>query len=401
MMLRRAMRVNEPGFPAFAGGVKRSTSAVPSQLFPTKTTGVVVVVPGFGGLAAGAVVAAITATAHASVAASANAPSLVLICRVLPRRPSTALPPGPERNHRNRRLRGMRRLLPVPRVPLRDGVKHQPRLDPLHRVRRRRPVVVELAGAECLETPLHRLGVGTEDHGVLGGLGREMELLRLVGHDPPGQPLTRDRSRHLDPVVADLADVEAVELLLGHLDHHAVDRPGLVLALLDIEAEDPLRPPAGVALEGLLTGQVVAPLAEPPPPVVQPRPAQLANRPTKRHRGALRENQGAVAEEAETAHEPSSRLSCGSADSGTARSRLPEGSIGGSGSSRICAAASWLQSRSRAGQSAQSARCGRSVTSNRPSASRPSRASTRARAASRSAGSNVSRTGWSGRSRNT
>src|SRR5215210_885637 len=96
MMLRRAMRVNEPGFPAFAGGVKRSTSAVPSQLFPTKTTGVVVVVPGFGGLAAGAVVAAITVTAHASVAASANAPSLVLICRVLPRRPSTALPPGPD-----------------------------------------------------------------------------------------------------------------------------------------------------------------------------------------------------------------------------------------------------------------------------------------------------------------
>src|SRR4051794_7479633 len=42
MMLTRAMRVKLAGFDP-DGGVNRSTSAVPSQLFPAKTTGVVVV----------------------------------------------------------------------------------------------------------------------------------------------------------------------------------------------------------------------------------------------------------------------------------------------------------------------------------------------------------------------
>src|SRR5436190_3321688 len=88
MMFTRAMRVKDPGFD-FAGGVKRRTSAVPSQLLPAKTTGVVV---GFAVFAAGAA-AARPPTTQATTTARTAAASRRFFDWAVPLRPRTIQPP--------------------------------------------------------------------------------------------------------------------------------------------------------------------------------------------------------------------------------------------------------------------------------------------------------------------
>jgi hypothetical protein len=151
--------------------------------------------------------------------------------------------------------------------------------------------MVELHFPQSKESPLNRSGVGRQDDRVLGRLRGKMERLRRVGDDPLRQILALDRAGDVDPVVADLADVETVELGLRELDHDPVQGSGPVLAVLDVEAEDPLRSPAPGALEGLLAGQVVPALGEAPLPVVEARGSELAGRAAEGHRGALVQHQ--------------------------------------------------------------------------------------------------------------
>src|SRR5262249_32549147 len=186
----------------------------------------------------------------------------------------------------------------------------------------------------------------------------------------------------------------------GDLEHHSVHRPGFVLALLDVEAQNPFGLSASVAFEGLLAGEVVARLGEAAPPAVQQSRMRRVDRAAESHLDARRDDQRAVAEYA-GAHGPSSRLSCGGSSASGAGSGGPAGTIAGSASSRICAEASWLQSRWRAGQSKQRARCGCSVTSKPPPRSLASSASIRAPAATRSSLPNAVLTGRSGTSRKT
>jgi hypothetical protein len=74
-MLRRAIRLNRAG-PEREGGVQRSTSAVPSQLFPTKTTGVVAGALGASSAGAGAIITALRAQTDAASKAAVAAPPL-------------------------------------------------------------------------------------------------------------------------------------------------------------------------------------------------------------------------------------------------------------------------------------------------------------------------------------
>src|SRR5438874_773957 len=115
MMLSRAIRVKEPGFD-FEGGVNLSTSAVPSQLLPAKTTGVVV--DAFGALTAGAGDSATAPTADTASTASAGAATLRLIVRAVPLRLTAAYLPS-HRVNRNQLWWVLRRLLPGPGVSLR------------------------------------------------------------------------------------------------------------------------------------------------------------------------------------------------------------------------------------------------------------------------------------------
>src|SRR5215204_2722502 len=88
MMFTRARRAKLAGFD-FAGGVNRSTSAVPSQLLPTKTTGVVVAFPD---VLAGAD-AASAPIAQAATAAVAAAAMRRFFSWAVPPRPRTIQPP--------------------------------------------------------------------------------------------------------------------------------------------------------------------------------------------------------------------------------------------------------------------------------------------------------------------
>src|SRR3954447_3378014 len=93
MMLIRAIRVNAPGFD-FVGGVNRSTSAVPSQLLPAKTTGVVVATFAVDVLTAGADEVASALAPHAASTASAATARLRLFDRAVPLRPFTSYLPS-------------------------------------------------------------------------------------------------------------------------------------------------------------------------------------------------------------------------------------------------------------------------------------------------------------------
>src|SRR5262249_34728392 len=292
------------------------------------------------------------------------------------------------------------------RVALRNVIDHQLGGDAFHRIRTGgSAVVLELRSAERLEGLLDRGCVGPEGDGILRRLGREVVRLRLLGDDPirQGVVASMDLVCDIRAVVADLPDIQTVQLGLGQFQNDLIDRPRVVLALLDVEPEDPFRPAATLALEGLLAGQVVASLREAASPAMQPDGPAHPDLATERHLDALGQDQRAVSEEPDP-HSPSSRLGWGSGPA-VRRSgpfdRPLDGWIGGSGSARIWAAASWLQSRSRAGQSAHRARWGRLVTAKTPVERRCNTASIRERAASRSATSKVSRTGPSGRSRKT
>src|SRR5436190_10226019 len=96
---------------------------------------------------------------------------------------------------------------------------------------------LEMAGAQGLERRLDGPRVAGEDHrprrrgrgevlGLRGERGDPVEQDRAVGHDVRG---------HVDSVVADLPAVEALELLLTHLEEGTV-RPGSGRAL-DVQPE--------------------------------------------------------------------------------------------------------------------------------------------------------------------
>src|SRR4051794_6728445 len=98
MMLTRAMRVKLAGFDP-DGGVNRSTSAVPSQLFPAKTTGVVAVALALPVLTAGADGVTSELMAPTASIATAVMAKRRRFGRVVPLRPFTSclpsLPAGP------------------------------------------------------------------------------------------------------------------------------------------------------------------------------------------------------------------------------------------------------------------------------------------------------------------
>src|SRR3954449_4220965 len=160
-MLTRAIRVKPPGLFRI-GGVKRRTSAVPSQLLPAKTTGSSA---GFGvGLPADDAAKTATSTQASSASPPAAAP---LIGPAVPLRPRTWMPPVTGGSY-PRQPRANPRRLPVPGIARGDAVEHERRLDPVHRVRPgRREVVIELARTERLEPAFDRGSVGREDDRVL------------------------------------------------------------------------------------------------------------------------------------------------------------------------------------------------------------------------------------------
>src|SRR5215207_6169192 len=90
MMLSRAILLKLAGLD-FDGGVNLSTSAVPSQLLPAKTTGVVA--DARGALTAGADEAPRTPSAHAATTARAAAATLRLTLRAAPLRLTNLAPP--------------------------------------------------------------------------------------------------------------------------------------------------------------------------------------------------------------------------------------------------------------------------------------------------------------------
>src|SRR5438045_2179875 len=153
MMFTRAIRVNDPGFD-FVGGVNRSTSAVPSQLLPAKTTGVVVALAVV--FAAGAAAASTPSAQTATTARIAATIGRFFECAV-PLRPGTLQPPVGDEKTVTKEALGVRRL-PGSRVSRRDPVDDEGRIDAVHRVGRRRPVVLELSRAEALEPYFDRLG---------------------------------------------------------------------------------------------------------------------------------------------------------------------------------------------------------------------------------------------------
>src|SRR5439155_26285097 len=89
---------------------------------------------------------------------------------------------------------------------------------------RGRPVALQLAGAEARERGLDLARVGGADQRPLGRVRRVMRGLGDVDEDAieAAGAVAADLAGDLDPVVAQLAQVEPAKLALAHLDQRPV-----------------------------------------------------------------------------------------------------------------------------------------------------------------------------------